>query len=66
METVATMANRQDDPIGYQVEDFKARASNARREAQTLMTRAEIWEDAAIRLEDAIEKARGTDSASEG
>lgn len=48
------MANRHDDPIGYQVEDWKARASLARMEARTLITRAEIWEDAASRLEDAI------------
>ena len=49
------MANRHDDPIGYQVEDWKARAVLARREAATLITRAEIWEDAAMRLEDAID-----------
>ena len=48
------VANRHDDPIGYQVEDWKARASLARLEAKTLITRAEIWEDAAGRLEDAI------------
>lgn len=48
------MANRHEDPIGYQVEDWKARAQLARAEARTLTTRAEIWEDAAGRLEDAI------------
>lgn len=53
MET-ASMANRHDDPIGYQVEDWRARARLAQAEARTLITRAEIWEDAAGRLEDAI------------
>lgn len=48
------MANRHEDPIGYQVEDWKARAQLARSEARALITRAEIWEDAAGRLEDAI------------
>lgn len=53
----AKMANRIDDPIGYEVEDWRARASLARSEARTLITRAEIWEDAAGRLEDAIDAA---------
>ena len=48
------MANRHEDPICYQVEDWKARAQFARAEARTLTARAEIWEDAAGRLEDAI------------
>jgi hypothetical protein len=58
MDEVPKMVNRADDPIAYQAEDFRARASNARSQAKTLTTQAEIWEDAAGRLEDAIEKHR--------
>lgn len=52
------MANRHDDPVGYQVEDWRARARIARSEARTLIIRAEIWEDAAFCLEDAIAAAK--------
>lgn len=41
------------------IEDFNARAKLARLEARTLVTRAEIWEDAAMRLQDATDKERG-------
>jgi hypothetical protein len=37
---------------------FEAFAKAARAEARTLTTRAEIYEDCAMRLQDAIEKER--------
>ena len=60
------MVDRRQHPIEYEVSDWKARASIARREAQTLLTRAEIWEEAAGRLEDAISAAKKPISNSEG
>jgi hypothetical protein len=44
--------------VAYAMDDFKARASLARMDAATLITRAEIWEDAARKIEQALEKER--------
>lgn len=51
------MGNSVDDPFGFRVDAWKAKARLMRREAHLLETRAEIWELAAIELEDAIADA---------
>ncbi len=44
--------------VAFAMDEFKARAARARREAAKLITQAEIWEEAAIQLDIAIGKEK--------
>ncbi len=44
--------------VAFAMDDFKTFAKIARMEAEKLLTKAEVWEEAARKLESAIEKER--------
>jgi hypothetical protein len=51
--------------VAYAMDDFRARAAIARMDATTLITRAEIWEDAARKIEQALDKEKRAQSERE-
>lgn len=44
--------------VAFEMDEFKALAIKARREAARLTTQAEIWEEAGMRLDIALSKER--------
>lgn len=44
--------------VAFAMDEFKASAVLARREAARLITQAEIWEEAASRIDSALSKER--------
>lgn len=44
--------------VAFAMDDFRARATVARANASTLIIQAEIWEDAARKIEMALDKER--------
>lgn len=52
--------------VAHTMDSFRARASQARMDASKLITQAEIWEEAAIKIEIALDKERHAQSEEEG